>query len=191
MVNRRQSITLLGGATAWPLTARAQHGHRMRRIGIMLPGTESEPETQARLAAFRHALDQLGWKEGRKHQIRISLAGQQRPAHRGLLSGALRVGAGSDPHRSHAGRPRPSSGDPHHPNRVRQRRRPGRQRSHSEPRQARRQRDRIHRGGVRHHRQMAGIAQGDRALAGLLKPLAAALARGRAGGRMRLVLVLI
>jgi len=69
-MRRRDFITLLGGAAAsWPLAARAQQPERMRRIGIIPPGTESDTEAQARLAAFRQAMEQLGWKES--HNIRF------------------------------------------------------------------------------------------------------------------------
>jgi ABC-type uncharacterized transport system substrate-binding protein len=69
-MRRREFITLLGGAAAaWPLAARAQQGERVRRIGVMPPGTENDSDTRARLAAFRLALEQLGWKEG--HNIRF------------------------------------------------------------------------------------------------------------------------
>ena len=63
-MKRREFITLLGGAAAWPAVVRAQ-GERVRRIGIMPPGAENDSETQARLAAFRQGLEQLGWREGR------------------------------------------------------------------------------------------------------------------------------
>jgi ABC-type uncharacterized transport system substrate-binding protein len=65
-VRRREFITLLGGAAAWPLAAHAQQPtERLRRIGIMAPTAEDDPQTQARLAAFRQAFEQFGWKEGR------------------------------------------------------------------------------------------------------------------------------
>ena len=65
-MRRREFITLLSGvATAWPLMARAQQPERIRRIGVLLPGTSDDAEYQARQAAFLQALQQLGWSDGR------------------------------------------------------------------------------------------------------------------------------
>jgi putative tryptophan/tyrosine transport system substrate-binding protein len=61
---RRDFITLLGGAAAWPLGARAQHGERVRRIAVLVGATANDPEAPSSLEAFRHTLSQLGWKEG-------------------------------------------------------------------------------------------------------------------------------
>jgi putative tryptophan/tyrosine transport system substrate-binding protein len=66
-VRRRELISLLGGAAAWPLAARAQ-GERMRRIGVLMNANE-DSDQQASLAAFTQALQQLGWTEGRNVQI--------------------------------------------------------------------------------------------------------------------------
>src|SRR5262245_14835654 len=65
-MRRRDLVTLLGGAAAWPLAARAQQPERVRRIGV-LPGVgfEAESDAQALHAVFRQALQQLGWTEGR------------------------------------------------------------------------------------------------------------------------------
>jgi putative ABC transport system substrate-binding protein len=61
-IGRREFITLLGSAAAaWPMTARAQQGERMRRIGILMSVAADGPEGQARLAAFLEGLQQLGW----------------------------------------------------------------------------------------------------------------------------------
>ena len=69
-LNRRQFITLLGGAAAaWPLAARAQQGERMRRIGVLATLPENDPEGQARHAAFLQGLQQLGWTDGRNVRI--------------------------------------------------------------------------------------------------------------------------
>jgi putative tryptophan/tyrosine transport system substrate-binding protein len=71
-VKRRQFITLLGGiAVAWPLAARAQQPKRMRRVGMLVAYAESDPEAQARVAAFRQGLRELGWTEG--HTLRMEL----------------------------------------------------------------------------------------------------------------------
>src|SRR5215467_2915546 len=68
-VKRRQFITLLGGAAAWPLAARAQQSERMRRIGVLMNTVSDDAEGQARLAAFHQGLQQLGWTVG--HNVRI------------------------------------------------------------------------------------------------------------------------
>jgi hypothetical protein len=68
-LKRREFITLLGGAAAWPLAARAQQPTHLRRIGMLIGYSENDPETQARLSAFRQGLEHLGWKEGGSIQI--------------------------------------------------------------------------------------------------------------------------
>src|SRR5262249_4362565 len=68
-VNRRSFITLMGGAAAWPLAARAQQGEPMRSIGVLTPDAEDDPEVEARLTAFRQGLDRLGWSVGRNVRI--------------------------------------------------------------------------------------------------------------------------
>jgi putative tryptophan/tyrosine transport system substrate-binding protein len=67
-MRRRDLIILLGGAAAWPLAARAQV-KPVRRIGVVIGSTEKNPETTARLAAFRQGLQERGWSESRNVSI--------------------------------------------------------------------------------------------------------------------------
>jgi len=69
MSNRREFMALLGGAAACPLTARAQQGERVRRVAMLVGQAEADPDMQARLDAFRQALQGLGWIEGRNVHI--------------------------------------------------------------------------------------------------------------------------
>jgi putative ABC transport system substrate-binding protein len=68
-VRRRDFIALAGAASAWPLAARAQQGERMRRVGVIMNTTPSDPESQLRLAAFVQTLEQAGWAVGSNLQI--------------------------------------------------------------------------------------------------------------------------
>jgi len=69
-VKRREFITLLGGAAAWPVAARAQQPERMRRIGVLI-GSADNVDARALFAEFQQALEQLGWTYGRNIQIDI------------------------------------------------------------------------------------------------------------------------
>jgi putative ABC transport system substrate-binding protein len=67
---RREFIVILGGAAAaWPLATRAQQPERIRHIGLLMAASADDPEYQARMAAFRQGLEQLGWTEGRNARI--------------------------------------------------------------------------------------------------------------------------
>ena len=68
-MKRREFITLLGGAVAWPLAARAQQPDRMRRIGVFMNLASDDAEGQARNAAFLQGLQEAGWAVGRNVRI--------------------------------------------------------------------------------------------------------------------------
>jgi putative tryptophan/tyrosine transport system substrate-binding protein len=68
-LKRREFITLVGGLAAWPLAAHAQEPAGIRRVGVFLNVSESDPETQRLFTAFRERLAQLGWADG--HNLRI------------------------------------------------------------------------------------------------------------------------
>src|SRR5215467_9082239 len=73
-MRRREFISLLGGAAAWPLAARAQQAERVRRIGLLM-GAADDREGKARVTALKQGLQELGWTDGRNIQIETRFAG--------------------------------------------------------------------------------------------------------------------
>ena len=73
-VRRRDLITYLGVAFAWPLGARAQQADRVRRIGVLLPYAESDAEAKSHLSALTQQLKRLGWSEDRNIRIDVRYA---------------------------------------------------------------------------------------------------------------------
>jgi putative ABC transport system substrate-binding protein len=74
-LKRREFIALLGGAAAWPLAARGQQGERMQRVGVLIPYPETDGEARIQIAAFRDALQRLGWQEGGKVRVEARWTG--------------------------------------------------------------------------------------------------------------------
>jgi ABC-type uncharacterized transport system substrate-binding protein len=72
-MKRREFITLIGGAAAWPLAALAQR-ERVRRIGVLMGWADSDPYAQASLTAFLKGLAQLGWTDDRNLRIDLRWA---------------------------------------------------------------------------------------------------------------------
>jgi len=70
-MKRREFITFLGGAAAWPLAAHAQQGNRVRRIGWLASLDENDPVFKPYLSAFTRALADLGWADGRNVRIDV------------------------------------------------------------------------------------------------------------------------
>jgi putative ABC transport system substrate-binding protein len=75
ILQRRQFITLLGGAAAWPLAARAQQGDRLRRIGVLMPFDENDSLAKTYLSTFMQALAGLGWTDGRNVRMNLRWGG--------------------------------------------------------------------------------------------------------------------
>jgi len=74
-IRRREFITLLGSAAAWPLVARAQQSDRVRRIGVFMGGDENDPDQKRRLSAVTQALADLGWADGRNVRMDLRWSG--------------------------------------------------------------------------------------------------------------------
>jgi putative ABC transport system substrate-binding protein len=74
-MRRRGFITLVGGAAAWPLAAHAQQAERMRRVGVLMAHSESDPQYRADVAVFREGLQKLGWVDGQNIRIEVRWAG--------------------------------------------------------------------------------------------------------------------
>ena len=74
-MKRREFIAAFGGVVAWPVVARAQQPERMRRIGVLQPGSESDPESQNCRAAFVGGLQKFGWTEGTNVSIHYRWVG--------------------------------------------------------------------------------------------------------------------
>jgi len=90
-IERRKFLATLGGAAAaWPLAARAQQGERMRRVGVLMANSaQTDPDGQARVAAFLDTLLRLGWAGGRNIRIDYRwLAGKADPAAAAELVGS-------------------------------------------------------------------------------------------------------
>jgi putative ABC transport system substrate-binding protein len=68
-MRRRQFITFLGGAAAWPVAARAQRQDRTRRVGVLMALAQTDPEAQVRAHAFEAGLRDLGWVDGRNLRL--------------------------------------------------------------------------------------------------------------------------
>ena len=74
-MQRRQFIAGFGGAAVtWPLLARAQQREQIARIGVLMSAAAEDPEGQSRFAAFRQALQKLGWTEGQNVRIEVRWA---------------------------------------------------------------------------------------------------------------------
>jgi putative ABC transport system substrate-binding protein len=75
MSTRREFITVMGGAAAWPVAARAQPAERVRRIGVLMSfSAETIRKAPGRAAAFTQGLGQLSWTVGQTARKRSQAA---------------------------------------------------------------------------------------------------------------------
>jgi hypothetical protein len=90
-LKRREFITLLGGAMAWPRTSRAQSSNRMRLVGGLFGLAESDLEAQTRVVAFRDQLAELGWVDGYKIHFEFRFFGSDLNAGRMFATELIRL----------------------------------------------------------------------------------------------------
>jgi putative tryptophan/tyrosine transport system substrate-binding protein len=77
-MRRRDFLTIMSGAAAWPFAARAQSPANPRRLGLLMGFTEDQPEAQLWLKAFREELGKRGWQEGRNLNFEYRWAGDDK-----------------------------------------------------------------------------------------------------------------
>jgi putative ABC transport system substrate-binding protein len=75
MIRRREFIAGLGSAAAWALVARAQQGDRVRRIGVLMGGDETDPDGKTFVSAFIQAIAGFGWTDGRNMRMDLRWGG--------------------------------------------------------------------------------------------------------------------
>jgi ABC-type uncharacterized transport system substrate-binding protein len=74
-MRRREFISVLSSAVAWPFAARAQKAGGVRRLGVLMSVTEDDPEGRAQLAGFMQGLAALGWVDGRNLRMEVRWGG--------------------------------------------------------------------------------------------------------------------
>jgi putative tryptophan/tyrosine transport system substrate-binding protein len=91
-MRRREFITLLGGAAAWPLAARAQQpASTVRRIGFLLPGGPRTTVVRGQLEAFHQVLKEYGWIEGQNISVEYRFAEGKEDALAGIAAELVRL----------------------------------------------------------------------------------------------------
>jgi putative ABC transport system substrate-binding protein len=74
-MRRREFLGVLGAGAAWATVVHAQQSDRIRRVGVLMSGSETDPEQKARWDGFRESLEQLGWSDGRNVRLDVRFAG--------------------------------------------------------------------------------------------------------------------
>jgi len=88
-MKRRSVLMLLGGAAlGWPRVASTQEPDGVRRLGLLLPYVQSDPQAQARVSVFTAALQERGWRDGRNLRLEFRYT-QGQPARLPALAAEL------------------------------------------------------------------------------------------------------
>src|SRR5262245_38832369 len=74
-MRRRDFLTLVSGAVAWPCAGYAQQSGGVKRLGVLMSTQETDPEGKAQFAGFTLALAALGWIDGRNLKMEVRWGG--------------------------------------------------------------------------------------------------------------------
>jgi ABC-type uncharacterized transport system substrate-binding protein len=91
-VKRREFITIIGGAAAWPIAALAEKNDGVRRVGVIMGFAEGDEVWQTYLATFRRALQDLGWTEGRNIRFDYRFTGDSEERMRSMAEEIVGLG---------------------------------------------------------------------------------------------------
>jgi putative ABC transport system substrate-binding protein len=91
-MRRREFISLLGGAVAWPLAARAEKSDGVKRVGVIMGFAENDEVWHAYLATFRQGLHDLGWADGRNIRFDYRFTGDDDERMRSMAEEIVGLG---------------------------------------------------------------------------------------------------
>src|SRR5215472_16903874 len=117
-LKRRELVTLLAGAAAWPLVGHAQQAERVPRVGVLMGFPEDHPLTHAFVTAFAQALGRFGWVEGKNIRLEQPLCRRRSRLLQDLCGRTGRPGARSSSRKSRAGGRRAAGADAYNTDRF-------------------------------------------------------------------------
>ena len=154
-MRRREFLSALGGAAAWPVAAGAQQGERKRRVAFLHGLAENDQEALARVAAFREGTRDARLDRESQHHNRTSVLRRRYRTNPSSCEGTGRLAARRYRRWRHSGHCRAEASDTHHPDRLLSGQRSGRTGLRRQLGAAGRQHHRLHIHRLSHDRKVA------------------------------------